>query len=247
MRITILTYHSIDDSGSVISTPPEQFRRQMRHLRDCSIPVLALEEVVAVLGGHRDPPTEAVAITFDDGYHSVYSNAFPILQEYGLPATVFLVSAYCGQASHWNIRTPRIGPALLASWEHVGEMARHGIDFGSHTVTHADLTQLKPHAIESELLHSKRKIEDRLSRSIMAFAYPFGRSNAEVRAMVERQYKCACSTRLGFVGQDSAPYRLKRIEMHYFSSDTRFESLLRGEEEFYLSVRRTLRLLRGLK
>jgi peptidoglycan/xylan/chitin deacetylase (PgdA/CDA1 family) len=245
MKIPILTYHSIDGSGSIISTSPDIFRRQMRQLRESSCEVLPLQAIVAALRENRELPANAVAITFDDGFHSVYSQAFPVLQEYGFPATVFLVTAYCGQPSPWNLRTPKIGPAPLATWDQVAKMSRGGIDIGSHTVLHPDLTRIRPTRAEHEIRMSRRIIEGRLGRAVTAFAYPFGHSNAEVRAMVEREYECACSTRLGMVDSGSAPYRLQRIEMYYFAPEARFESLLRGQADSYLAVRRTLRLVRG--
>jgi peptidoglycan/xylan/chitin deacetylase (PgdA/CDA1 family) len=246
MRALILTYHSIDDSGSVISTSPEHFRRQMRQLREASCRVISLEGLAAAVRERRDLPANTVAITFDDGYESVHSEAFPILGEYGFPATVFLVTGRCGRPSPWNANTRKIGPALLVSWESVEEMARGGIDFGSHTVTHPDLTRLRADAVQKEIRDSKRTIEDRLGQAVTAFAYPFGRSTAAVRVGVELEYKCACSARLGAVSRDAALFRLRRIDMHYFSSEARFASLIRGGGEAYLAARSTLRLVRGL-
>lgn len=246
MKIPILTYHSIDASGSVISTSPERFRRQMRLLLESSCQVLPLRSIVATLRRNCDLPANAAAITFDDGFESVYSQAFPVLQEYGFPATVFVVTQYCGQPSPWNCQTRKIGPAPLATWGQVAEMAQGGIDIGSHTATHPDLTSLPLDAAENEIRSSRRTIEDRLSRAVTAFAYPFGRSSAALRALVEREYECACSARLGMVGEGSSLYSLKRIEMYYFSSDARFASLIQGEADSYLTVRRMLRLMRGV-
>ncbi len=245
MKIPILTYHSIDESGSVISTSPKRFRRQMRLLRESSCQVIPLQNIVAALREHRDLPANALAITFDDGFESLYDCAFPVLQDYGFPATVFLVTAFCGRPSPWNSRTRKLGAAALATWDQIAEMACGGIDIGSHTVTHPDLTRLQPEEAETEIRSSRRMIEDRLGRLVSSFAYPFGRSNAGIRALVEREYRCACSARLGMVDQASTPYLLKRIEMYYFSSDARFESLIRGEANSYLAVRRILRFLRG--
>ena len=245
MKIPILTYHSIDASGSVISTSPERFRRQMSQLRESSCQVIPLQDIVAALREHRDLPANSLAITFDDGFESVYAHAFPVLQEYSFPATVFLVTASCGRPSPWNSQTPKIGPAPLATWDQIAEMACGGVDIGSHTLTHPDLTRLRPEEVENEIRSSRRMIEDRLGRLVSSFAYPFGRSNAGIRALVEGEYRCACSARLGMVDQSSTPYLLKRIEMYYFSSDARFESLIRGKADSYLALRRILRLLRG--
>jgi peptidoglycan/xylan/chitin deacetylase (PgdA/CDA1 family) len=246
MRIPILTYHSIDESGSVVSTSPERFQRQMRQLHESSCQVLPLREIATALRENRELPANVLALTFDDGFESVYSHAFPLLQEFGFPATVFLVTGYCGSQSVWNRRTPKIGPAPLATWDQIAEMSNWGIEIGSHSVTHPDLTRVRPSKAEREIRSSRRMIEDRLSKPVTAFAYPFGHSNAEVRAMVEAQYQYACSTRLGMVESGSAPYRLKRVEMYYFSSDEHFESLLNGQADSYLAMRGMLRFVRAL-
>src|SRR6202043_11676 len=89
----ILTYHSLDDSGSVISVPPALFRRQMDFLAASGIPVVPLNEVMKRPG--------SVAITFDDGFRNFADHAVPVLERHRLPATVFVVSRYCGLTNDW--------------------------------------------------------------------------------------------------------------------------------------------------
>ena len=84
----ILAYHSIDESGSVISVAPSIFRGQMQSIVDSGIPVVPLPRIL-------DSPG-SIAITFDDGYRNFMEHALPALSEFSLPATVFIVTGLCG-------------------------------------------------------------------------------------------------------------------------------------------------------
>ncbi len=96
IRIPILTYHSIDDSGSVISTPPHKFRDQMQILQDRRFNIISLNNLVHFMRNKQPLPSKTAVITFDDGFKNFYLNAYPILQEFGFTATVFLVPGHCG-------------------------------------------------------------------------------------------------------------------------------------------------------
>ncbi|MGH9947875.1 MAG: polysaccharide deacetylase family protein, partial [Pyrinomonadaceae bacterium] len=78
VNIPILTYHSIDESGSVISTAPETFRRQMKYLSETNWNVVSLKDLVRSLVNKIPTPPKTVALTFDDGFQNFYSAAFPV-------------------------------------------------------------------------------------------------------------------------------------------------------------------------
>src|SRR6185295_16311428 len=106
--VPILTYHSIDSSGSVISTSPEKFRQQMEILAKSAFQVLPLKGLVQQIRENKEIPKNAVAITFDDGFRNVFENAFPVLKQYGFPATVFLVTSFCEKNNRWSGQPDRI-------------------------------------------------------------------------------------------------------------------------------------------
>jgi peptidoglycan/xylan/chitin deacetylase (PgdA/CDA1 family) len=112
--VAILTYHSIDDSGSVISTSPRIFAEQMRILSELDADVVGIDKIV-----HRtdEGPTRKpmIAITFDDGFRNVYEHGLPVLRQYGFPATIFLVTDYCGRLNSWPSQTPGIAAQPLLS------------------------------------------------------------------------------------------------------------------------------------
>ena len=241
--IAILAYHSLDDSGSVLSTSPRVFAEQMKLLRDTGVRVASLTDVADENRACSDQENEIV-LTFDDGFRNVYEHAFPILQTYGFPATVFLVTDYCEKTNSWPGQTIWIDGEPLLRWREIQEMSRVGISFGSHTRTHPDLRTLSIQQAEEELAGSKKAIADVTGSPVDTLAYPYGASNAVVRNLARQHFRLACSTRLGFVKRDSDPFALERIEMYYFQSPLLFRHLFSPTGEAYLGVRKQLRRIR---
>jgi len=239
-RIPILTYHSLDDSGSVLSVSPAVFAQQMRFLRASGVRVISLEEAVAGLGNGRSPVASAV-LTFDDGFASVYRHALPVLQRHGFTATVFLVSDYCGKSNGWPGQPPGILSAPLLTWSQIEEMRDAGIRFGSHTRTHPDLTRLSRREAEEEIVSSKRAIEDRLGETVSAFAYPYGAYDDGMKRLAGDHFEVACSTVLGFAGPRSDALALERLDVYYLRRLALFRRLFSPAGLIYLGLRRLLR------
>src|SRR5262245_46670162 len=131
-EVAILTYHSLDDSGAVLSTPPRIFAAQMQSLHERGIRVIPLSEVGQALSGQAGPEP-LLALTFDDGFRNVYEYGLPVLQRYGFAATVFLVTDYSGAANAWPGQPAAVERRPLLGWAEVKEMSGAGIAFGSHT------------------------------------------------------------------------------------------------------------------
>jgi peptidoglycan/xylan/chitin deacetylase (PgdA/CDA1 family) len=182
-----------------------------------------------------------VVLTFDDGFASVYTRAFPILARYGFPATVFLVSGYCGKRNDWAGQPTCVPRLPLLTWEEVAELDRHGIEIGAHTHTHPRLDHLPPAEAEREIAGSKAAIEEQLGHAIELFAYPYGRYDGATRAAVGRAYTGACTTRLGRVAGRSDPLAVERVDVQCLESATVFRGLFSRWMPTYLSVRGILR------
>ena len=165
-RSAILTYHSLDDRGSVISVAPELFRRQMEWLAGAGIPVVPLAAI-------RNTPG-AVALTFDDGFVNFFEHALPLLARHRFPATVFVVSGRCGHRNRWDQKMKGIPDLELMGWSELASAAAAGVTVGAHTVTHPFLTALQDADLERELALCRATIEDRMGRPVESFAYPYG-------------------------------------------------------------------------
>lgn len=239
--VPILTYHSLDDSRSVLSMPPELFRLQMQFLKDAGFAVVSLLELAETMGDGAALPEKAVVLTFDDGYENFYTNAFPILCQLGFEATVFVVADYVGRKSDWPGQPKWVQADRLMSWQQLSEISRCGIAIGSHTLTHPVLSGLDGAVLWQEVYASRAKLEDRLGSRVQTFAYPYGICSPAAKDAVSRVYLCGCTTELGYAGPSSQRYALERIDMYYLKSLWAFERLLSPLCRGYLSLRRTLR------
>jgi peptidoglycan/xylan/chitin deacetylase (PgdA/CDA1 family) len=232
----VLTYHSLDESGSVISTTPAIFRDQMAFLKGRSIPVLPLTSITAANDG--------VAITFDDGFLNFYEHAFPVLVEFGMTATVFVVSGYCGIRNDWPSQPGGIPAMRLMGWPELKEIVRYGISLGAHTVTHPSLSSLKQPEIVDEMARSRREIEDHTGAAVETFAYPYGDAPASARKYARRHFRLSCTTEPASVPGFCDPAGVPRIDTYYLRNRLWFESLPTIRGQGYLLARRALRAVR---
>ena len=241
--LPVLTFHSIEDTPSVISFAPRVFLRGLTKLHEHGYQALALAEAAARMGRGDAVPERSVVLTFDDGYKSVYDEAFPILKRYGMSATIFLTVG-TDRAQKSSRRLPTLCGRPMLSWGEIREMARCGMSFGAHTLTHPDLTKLSPDRISMEILESKSIIEDALGLPVACFAYPFGRSNRQSREIVKSHFACAVSDMLGLLSAESDPHAIDRIDAYYLRTDRLFHLLLTDIFPWYVLGRRALRRAR---
>jgi peptidoglycan/xylan/chitin deacetylase (PgdA/CDA1 family) len=239
--LPILTFHALDDQPAVGALEPRVFRRGMEQLRAGGYRTLALGEIAERVRRGLDLPAAAVVVTFDDGYRSVYEEAFPVLQAQGMTATVFLT---VGPSGTGDDRLPSLEGRPMLSWPEIREMQRAGITFGAHTLTHPDLTDLPQSQVETEMRASKVMIEDRLGAAVPWFAYPYGRYDERSYALARRLFTCACSDALGLVSPRSDPWALERVDTYYLRTDRRFALVPSRWLPHYLRVLNVPRRLR---
>jgi peptidoglycan/xylan/chitin deacetylase (PgdA/CDA1 family) len=243
--LAILTYHSLDSSGSVVSIAPQRFRDQMAALRDLGIRALSMRDALAHRERHGTWPGDSVVLTFDDGYASVFEHAFPTLTAYGFHATVYVVSDHIGGDNTWAPPPPRLGPHALLTWAQVRELAAHEIEIGAHSCTHPDLRALPRAAIEEQMTRCRSTIAEQIGRPAESFAYPFGGLNRMIVAIAARHFRSACTTVLRRAADDPL-HLLPRIDMYYIGSRSALARLLAGRLDGYLTLRRWARRGRGL-
>lgn len=238
MSTSVLMYHSLDDRGSVISIAPRDFQQQMDLLHQGAYNVISFGQLVSFLREGRPLPERSVVITFDDGFSSVYTVAAPVLEQYGFPATVFLVAGYCGKTNDWPSQPSGVPRMPLMTWSQVLELEREGFEVGAHTCTHPRLDLVADDALEYELVESKAFIEDKLGHSVELFSYPYGRFSQSSAAIVQQTYLGACTTRLGTVKDKSDPLAIQRIDAHYVRRPQMFKLLSSPALSMYLGLRR---------
>jgi peptidoglycan/xylan/chitin deacetylase (PgdA/CDA1 family) len=175
--LSVLAYHSIDDSGSYMSTPPAMFRAQMEWLRDHGYRAVSIrrrfEQGDAIGEG-------AVVLTFDDGLVNFAEAAWPVLREMSFSATAYIPTAFIGAEAAWY---PEYGlpPMPCMDWDALRALRREGADVQSHGHSHRDLAVASPAERREELRRSRALLEDGLGEPVEHLAYPFGGTSADVR------------------------------------------------------------------
>ncbi|MDX1577175.1 MAG: polysaccharide deacetylase family protein [Gemmatimonadota bacterium] len=237
----ILTYHSIDPSGSAISTDTATFRRQIEWLAGSDVPVVSVDALLAM-----EDVEEGVALTFDDAFENFGSVAWPLLRDRGLPATVFVVSDHVGGSNDWGGREePGIPTLPLLGWDDLGRLAEQGVTVGSHTRTHPRLAGLEPDRLQDEVEGSAAAIERELGKRPNGFAYPYGSVDGASAGTVEGAYAWACTTELAAVEAEDSRHRLPRLDAYYFRDAGRLEAWGSARFRVRLAVRRVLRRARA--
>lgn len=237
-------------------TSPSAFANQMACLHENGYTALSLNKVASLAaggspagvcnasqarGGHSQERKKVVAITFDDGYQDFYTNAFPILSNYGYTATVFLPTMYIGETERAFNGTPCL------TWSRVRELDRWGIHFGSHSVTHPKLSEVGPRRLRLELEDSKCAIEDHLGRCVTSFSYPYAFPQAqsaflgELRSiLLDAGYQNGVSTEIGLTDSASDRLFMRRLPVNDFDDPKLFRAKLKGNYDW-------LRLLQSLR
>jgi len=177
--IPTLMYHKFGDPprGSTLAklwVAAADFRRQMRYLKERGYTTLTFTELRDIELGKLQRPAKPCLVTVDDGYENNYTVAYPIVKELGLKFNIFLVyetiesynSWHNPQGEHW---------IPMMTWAQIREMQDSGhCEFGSHTMRHKNLPQVSLEDAKWEIEESKKKIEEKLGREMVGFAYPYG-------------------------------------------------------------------------
>lgn len=223
----ILTYHKIGpqfDLG-VNHQSPNQFYAQLKTLAEAGFSAVSLKQLSRLQPSLDD---KKFAITFDDGYENIYACAFPVLLELGFTATVFMVTGFAGKYNSWDFNFGRKGFKHL-TWEQIGEMAKYGISFGSHTVNHQDLSKLDRKYVEYELKISKETLEDKLGQEVKYLSYPFGKYNPLIQEMTQKAgYQNAFTLYPKGAGKNFDPFAIKRMGVYRFDTHLSLKIKLEG-------------------
>ncbi len=172
-RVAILGYHDFSETKPIteMRMRTSDFRKQMQYIKDSELSVIDMPTFLEWLGGERELPANCVLITIDDGWRSVYTDAYPILKEYGYPFTIFLYSDYIsGRGDSMNV-------------EMIKELQKNGATVGSHSVSHPYPSEWNKaleageesltNMINLEIGQSKKRLEKHFG-DIDTYCYPGG-------------------------------------------------------------------------
>jgi len=180
VRVAVLGYHELCEKlpETAMRIHTSKFRRQMETIRQLGITVITLDDFMAWKRGEKKIPEKSVLLTFDDGWKSVYTDALPILRQFGYPFTVFLYKQYVDGG----------GKALTSAM--IQEMVTGGTAIGSHSVSHPYPATIKKFRkkgtdafdafLRTEMGESKRFLEYKFGLKVTTYAYPGGYHTEEM-------------------------------------------------------------------
>lgn len=210
--VPVLTYHSIDGSGSILSASPSVFASHLRFLAERGYRCVSLLEVVRALKSRQTLPARSFVITFDDGYRNNLREALPILKQYECSATIFVPTNYVGKGNDWTDQHESIPRIPIMTWDEIRTIRAAGIDIGAHTMSHPRLPRVTDSAeVEREILGSRDRIREELGEDVPLFSYPYGKYDERARAIVAGAFEGAISNWPDRIRPGSDPYALERL------------------------------------
>jgi len=248
-RFKILAYHSVgQQSRDPFEVTVVSFKDQLQVIEDQGLRVVSLAQGwQALMSGQILPGT--LVLTFDDGFRSLQDFVFPLLADYTFPATVFLPFAYLGRPDSFSYASPRPEFEILSREEIMASISRggeSGLSYGSHTLSHADLTCVTQEALLTELVESRNQLIQLVGSGFTSLAYPFGLYDERVKlATVQAGYDCAlCFGNIMSNSRYISPYEMKREKILNSTSLTEFKNLIRVKNDFPRKLRHDLKRLR---
>jgi peptidoglycan/xylan/chitin deacetylase (PgdA/CDA1 family) len=190
-QVPILVHHSISLKGDGFAIAPGRFAAELDALAGSGCRTVSFHEW---LEGKPLPP-RPVILTFDDGYEDAYTTALPELRARGMVGTFFVVTGWIGaDAVHRVVREEAGVTRRYLVWPEVEALSAAGMEIGSHGEQHRPLSHIPEAEAREEAVESRRKLESRLHRPVEVFAYPFGASRQELKAVLrEAGYRAAVS------------------------------------------------------
>lgn len=220
----VLVYHHVkrlkpsDDAiERGLTVLPTEFENELNYLAREHYHTVSAARLVAYLRTGAPLPSKPVVITFDDGYSDVYETAFHALRAHHMVATFFIVPGFLDHARY-------------LTWTQVKDMAGHGMDIESHTMSHPDLRMVPPAQVWNEVSQARALLQRNLHRSVRIFAYPYGTYNARVLADLRKAgYWAAFTTRQGWRPARFELLTLPRVYVDLDDTVTIFAGRLRDD------------------
>lgn len=207
----ILVYHHVaGDTPPSTSLSPKNFAAHLEYLQANDFNVISLPAMVDALANRESIPDKSVAITFDDGYASIYDTAFPMLQEYGYPFTLFVSTGPIDR-----------GQSNYMTWEHIAEMAAAGVTIANHLVEHPYMLERLSgedekgwlNRLQQEILQAQNSITEHTGQTQRLLAYPYGEYNNAIKNLVSSLEFTGLAQNSGAVGFDSDFAALPRFPL----------------------------------
>tara|TARA_B100000959_G_scaffold72557_1_gene77010 strand:- start:3441 stop:4463 length:1023 start_codon:yes stop_codon:yes gene_type:complete len=198
----LLVYHRFSDDGpKSTSTSPEVFKQHLEYLKNNDYKVLPLKKIIRSLQSKESLPSNCVSLTADDGFLSIYTEAFPLLVEYQFPMSVF-------------ISTDPVDKKYdsMMTWNQLREMAPL-VDIYNHSVNHLHLVNQSAQIVEDEILFAQERISTEMNTNDKFFAYPYGEFDDLTYSYLKSKGYIAFGQQSGVASQTSDFLNIPRFSM----------------------------------
>ncbi len=210
---SILIYHRFGERGlPSTNIRLDQFDAHLQELSNETYNVMSLPNIVSAFEKGSLLPDRTLAITIDDAFLSVYTEAWPRLKKAGFPFTLFVSTGPIDN-----------GTAGYMTWNHLRELVADGVTIGHHSVTHRRMHELSAAENIKEIETANKRFLKELGIVPVLFSYPFGEYTPSVRDIVE-----AAGFRAAF-GQHSgvAHNKADLLTLPRFSMNEKYGSIIR--------------------
>ena len=187
---TIIMYHRFGETKfPSTNITLKQLDEHILELSNKRYTVLPVKDIITAIQKRESLPDRTIGITIDDGYLSVYSQAWPRFKKASLPFTVFIATDPIDR-----------GSTKYMSWDQIRTLQRDGVEIGAHTSSHNHMPMSKREHNESELINSNSRMLKEIGHIPILFAYPFGESSTAIQKQItEAGYKMAFGQHSGVV------------------------------------------------
>ncbi|MGJ8691733.1 MAG: polysaccharide deacetylase family protein [Thalassotalea sp.] len=197
----ILQYHHVSDTTPTsTSISPKQFNKHLQYLADNDFTVVALSTLIEAIKNKQALNDKTVAITFDDAYLNILTNAKPLLDKFNYPFTIFINPASADRYSD-----------SFLSWQQLKELADDNVIIANHNFEHDSLARIPEGLTEKAwlkkqgdlILAAEQVIKEKTGKSWRYFAYPYGEYSKANQDWLTANNFIAFGQQSGAVGFDT--------------------------------------------
>jgi peptidoglycan/xylan/chitin deacetylase (PgdA/CDA1 family) len=238
---------------------PAVFREQLEGLLSRGFTAWPLERLLEHARRQQPVPPKTFVVTFDDGFETVYTEAWPVLRTLEIPASLFVNTAYLDLPGpfpfdEWGVRYHGRSPAEVyrpLTKDQIREMVESGlVTLGAHTHTHQDFRG-RPEEMTADIIRSVEYLQRHFGLTEVTFAFPFGSpklgfAGPELVAAARKSgVTCGLTTDPMLVDLKSDPFEWGRFNAFAWDTSASLAAKLNGWYSWaprlkrYLTDRRT--------